>query len=356
MAASSDRAGPLATPRRLLVVGGLGFYGRRVCRALGERGHEVVAASRRGGSNGGLRVDLCDRSTFGAFEGFDAVVNASDSVGAPSEAAARWVAERGSVWFEMGADAAAVDRLLALDLSGVRGTVLVGVGVFPGMSTALARAVAEDGPRCDRCEVVIRFSPLSGAGLANCRLMAHSLFVPASHVEGGARVEGRRAVGDAAAIEIAGSVRRAVEITLPDTTLVHRATRAPRVCARFDLVPGWLRFNFAALAAIAAALRWARPAVTWALTWQLALARAVLLRRVESRVELWAIADRDTPNQRSRGLSFDDGQEATALGAALAVEAWARVDQPIPPGVHGVAEVFAPDALIPPDAWIPSGG
>lgn len=67
---------------KVLVTGGTGFVGRRLCHVLDERGHDVTALSRRP-----ARVDLPDGvasydgdvttygSIAGAFDGMDAVVN-----------------------------------------------------------------------------------------------------------------------------------------------------------------------------------------------------------------------------------------------------------------------------------------
>jgi hypothetical protein len=76
--------------------------------------------------------------------------------------------------------------------------------------------------------------------------------------------------------------------------------------------------------------------------------RAWLLRNVKSSVQLVAVADRGTPRERSRELSFADGQRATAAGTVAAVEAWlARGPGRRPAGVFGVAEAFELDELLP---------
>jgi hypothetical protein len=75
--------------------------------------------------------------------------------------------------------------------------------------------------------------------------------------------------------------------------------------------------NFAVLAWFASLLRFAKRPLTWALKWQLVIVRAWLLRSVESRVELVAIADRNTTTQRACSVSFADGQQSTALGVVL---------------------------------------
>ena len=336
---------------RVLVIGGYGFYGSKVTATLRARGHEVMVGARRPqGRADAVAVDLGSPETFAAFAGFDAIVNCSDSVNAPPDAAVSHVLASGGAWMEMGAHAENSDRLVKL-ASGRAcvGTAVIGVGVFPGLSTALARSVAQQGGGgCETIELGIRFSPLSGAGRANCALMAESLFVPATRFEGGSLVHASTAIGKTAVLTFAGKPAAAVNVALPDTVLIQRATGAPVVVSYFALVPGWLRFNFSALAWMCRLLRFAKRPLAWLVTWQMVVLRAWLLRNVESSVQLMAIADRGTPRERSRELSFADGQQATAAGTVAAVEAWlARPADRRPAGVFGVAEMFEIDELLP---------
>jgi hypothetical protein len=212
---------------RVLVIGGLGFYGSKVAASLRARGHDVVIGTRGRRSQGradAVAVDLAAPETFAAFAGFDAIVNCSDSVNAAPDAAVRHVLVHGGAWLEMGAHLECTERLLALpaDPASV-GTAVIGVGVFPGLSTALARAVARQGEAgCETIELGIRLSPLSGAGRANCALMAASLFVPATRYENGALMHARTALGGCATLTYAGQDATSVNVALPDTLLIQR--------------------------------------------------------------------------------------------------------------------------------------
>jgi hypothetical protein len=335
---------------RVLVIGGFGFYGSKVVSTLRARGHEVVVGARRPhGRADAVAVDLSVPQTFAAFAGFDVIVNCSDSVNAPPDAAVQHVLVNGGAWMEMGAHLESTERLLTLAAGHtVVGTALIGVGVFPGLSTALARAVArQGGGGCETIELGIRLSPLSGAGRANCALMAESLFVPATRYENGALVHARTALGGRAVLTYAGQPATSVNVALPDTVLLQRATGAPNVAAYFALVPAWLRLNFSALAWMCRLLRVLRRPLSWLVTWQMIVLRAWLLRNVETRLQLLAVADRGTARERSRELSFTDGQQATAAGTVAAVEAYlARDPEQRPVGVFGVGEVFELDELL----------
>lgn len=333
-----------------LVVGGGGYYGAKVVEALERRGVKVVVGSRHpAGRPGAIRVDLADRSTYPALRDCRGVVNCADSVGAPPDDAIDFVLRGGGVWLEMGADAPTLERLAARTAQDAKGTVVLGVGIFPGLSTALARHVAEAGASCTRLELGIRLSALSGAGPANCALMAESLFVPAYWIRDGRREQARSALGGAAPLPFDDGVHTAVRFALPDTALMARAIRAGDLSASMALIPGWMRFNFALLAALAAFVRHRIPSLRGALTtmlaWQLRLVRATLLRRRHSPVQLVALADRGLPTERSASLRFADGQRATAEGVAAAVMAWeARTTHPA--GLFGAAELFELPSLL----------
>lgn len=334
---------------RILVIGGSGFYGSKVAEQLG-RDHEVVIGSRRAGQPGAVEIDLARPETFTNFAGFDLLVNCSDSVNAAPDAAIMHVLEHGGTWLEMGADTASTERLLALaPPSPCTGTAIIGVGVFPGISSTLARAVIERRPACTSLELGIRLSPLSGAGRANCALMAQSLFVPAVHYQGGNKIEGKTALGSTVALPylIDGELRPqpSVIVALPDTALLRSGPAVPDLAVHFALVPSWLRFNFGMLARMVRWFRFARRPLAWLIEWQMVILRAYLLRKVESRVEMVALADRGRASERSCALSFVDGQTATAQGVAAAVHAWVREPEHRA-GLFGVADYFGFEQLL----------
>lgn len=334
---------------RILVIGGFGFYGRRVADIL-RRDHEVVVGSRQAKEAGVIEIDLARAETFGNFTGFDLLVNCSDSVNAPPDAAIMHTLTHGGTWLEMGADTPSTERLLALLPPGpCKGTAIIGVGVFPGISSTLVRAVIERRPTCESIELGIRISPLSGAGRANCALMAASLFVPALFRQRGTRVEAPTALGPSVLLPYLreGELRPAPSsiVALPDTVLMLASFEVPNAAVHFALVPSWLRFNFAILARFTRWFRFARRPLAWLITWQMIVLRAWLLRGVESRVELVALADRGTASERSCALSFVDGQTATALGVAAAVHAW-TCEPERRAGLFGVANYFSLEQLL----------
>jgi hypothetical protein len=282
-----------------------------------------------------LRVDLAAPSTFGALAGFDAVVNASDSVKAPPDALASWCLDNSLVLFEMAADLPTAERLLDLRDEDASGHVVVGVGVFPGLSTALATATWRAAGEPDGIELGVRVSPLSGAGGGTVELMTATLATPSVSWSAGQRVTGP-SVGSNCRMPFLGTGEAvATVVPLPDAALIARATGAANVRASMSLVPAMLRYNFRFLAALMTRVGPLRPALAWMLTASMRLLRGVLLRRRESGVQLTA-----TAADVCWMLAFDDGQEATAFGAASAVSAWLAGEMPAP-GVYSSGQVLS---------------
>src|SRR5690349_6729231 len=129
---------------RILVIGGKGFLGRRVVERLEANGHDVAVAGR----NGPVLVDLATGEGLYRMDDYDAVINCSASTAAPTDRGMARVLERGGLWLDAGADPDAVARQLAPRGRPARGSVVLGVGLWPGMSNLLVAdlARADGGP------------------------------------------------------------------------------------------------------------------------------------------------------------------------------------------------------------------
>ena len=271
----------------------------------------------------------------------------SDRAASPPDAAALHVLTHGGTWLEMGADSPTVERLLELAAPDARGALVVGVGIFPGLSTALAADVCRAAaPPVSRVDVAVRLSPLSGAGPGNVSLMMASLVTPSCRFEGGDRVAGPP-LGESRRFRYAHAGSQvAMHVALPDTALARSATQAPDVASWLAVSPSWLRFNFAALSALIRVAGPLRPGLLWGTRKLMALVRSVLFRRVTSSVQLTARAVGADGAVTERALHVPDGQLGTALGVAAAVSLLRRADAAPPPGVHGLAQLCAADDLL----------
>jgi len=328
----------------VLVLGGRGYFGSRVVHVLGLCNDvEVGVASRRGDAP--ERVDLNDPSTFAVFDDFDVVVNCADTIGASPLPAARHVLEHGGVWMDMGAEAATAQQLLELEAVEPRGHVVVGVGIFPGMLTMLGKHVAELVGPCERIDLGVRLSTLSGAGPGNVRLMVEMLDQPGFDFHEGKRRE-RPALGPVTPLPYPETgLAPSSAITMPDTALVRRVTTAPSVATHLSVVPGWMRPGLALTQWLLDHAGPLRGLVLLMTRWSLLVMRAVLLRAIGTRVQLTAVANRGRPDETARGLDFDDGRDGNAVGVTAAVLLWRDVDPP-PPGVYPAAALFGLDEAL----------
>lgn len=306
----------------IVVIGGTGFFGRHVVERLKRAGHEVAIAGRPPAH--GLRTvvcDLTDARTFGNLEPFDVIVNLADGVEAPADALVTWAIRNGCRYVECSAFAPFYRRTLQRDLSEASqfgATVVLGAGVFPGMSTALALEAAEELGEPDEVEVSVRLSPLSGAGWASCLMMARMMALPGYEWVDGARVE-RPSVGKTNEVDFPSGAYGAAVVDLPDVELIRAATGASNVRTRLALTPGVVLSLFRWGAAV---VRWSGPLrrPLLALThWLLALLRGLVWRDRATPVEVTVTARSRTGEVR-RDRIWDDGREATAEGVAMGVD------------------------------------
>ncbi len=323
----------------MVVIGGEGFYGARVVRALRERGYDVTVAGRPPASDAKpVAIDLIDPTTFEPLREFDLIVAIADSVSAPSDALISWVDRSGGRLVEASAFAPFYRRAIAR-VSDTNATIVLGAGVFPGASTALALSAAaelEKDAAVEQIDIAVRISPFSGAGWGNSLLMARMLALPSFEWVDDARQE-RPTVGRSKSFTFTGGSGTAAQVDLPDVELVRLATRSPGVTAWMALRPSWLLINFRILAWIVAHAGPFRRVLLALTHWQLAFLRGLVLRDRTTRVEITAEAHGFGESRIAR-REFDDGFEATAAGVADAVDA--AFDAA--PGWHVAGEITPP--------------
>jgi hypothetical protein len=328
------------TNARVLVIGARGYFGGRIVEALRRRRIEVVAGGRE-------RVDLCDPTTFGGLRGADVIVNAADPLAAPPDLAIDHILTRGGpIWIETTGETATLERLLRRRAHPVRAVLVLGMGIFPGMSNLLARAALDearakatpDGPACDEIKVGILLSPLSGAGRGMCGQMAALLAADSFWYEGGQRRTGRSVVRGGS-LPFASGVRPVLRIGLPESAMLHVSTGVPNVSTLVASSPRAIGPMLLALAALVPSWRWARRSASTIARWLFIVQRAVLMRRVAARAELVAVVGSTT-----RTLGVEDG--VGAGGAAVAAAVAALLARPLPaPGVYLPDELFTADDL-----------
>lgn len=320
---------------RIAVVGGSGNLGGMAARALRRAGVEVAIAGRRGP----VVVDLARPETFGALDGFDVVVDVSSSHAAAPDALAQHCLDRGLVLLEASSDRLVVERLLDRHRGDreARGALVLGAGIFTGLSNLLGAHAAARLPGADRLELGVASSPFSGAGAGTVALMGDALRAPAVHAEGGRRHAGPE-LAAGPTLPFAGEARPTVEMSFPEPSMLLESTKVPEVHLYFAPRPALLRLAF--LATPLFVVRSGLFAATMRAVF--GLLRRVVLRQVSSRVELVARTTRGA-EVAVESLVADDGM---ALGGlAIAAMAIALVELP-PRGTRLIDEVLTLDDVV----------
>lgn len=287
------------------------------------------------------RIDLNDPSTFSVMSAYDWVVNVSDTLAAPPEMVVDYALDRGIRFVEAGAHAATMERLLrrtrgpAADPDRWTGCVVLGVGLFPGMSNLIARELVSWSPTApEEINVVIRLNPLAGGGAGLVELMVRAMQEEAISFKGGRQITsppvrqgielftGRRTVPT-------------IGLGLPEAHMIRASLGIPTVGTYITTVPTLPAWFSRPL------LKWmpdgpvAEKAFVPLLRRYLGLIRLRLFRNKPEFVEVNAV----TGQGRQLAVRTDDGIAATAHVLAAAVQALAH--RPPEPGAYLPDEVLS---------------
>lgn len=343
---------------RVLVIGGGGFLGRRTVEAatklpgarvtVGHRSRspDLAWTDRLGAEVSSVRVDLEDPSTFSEMTRHDWVVNVSDTLAAPPEQAVDYALDRGVRFVEAGAHAATMERLLrrtrgpAADPADWSGCVILGAGLFPGMSNLLARELVAWVGATDELNVAIRLNPLAGGGPGLVELM-----VRATQEEAVSYQEGKRVISRPVRPGIrVFTGRRSVPtigLGLPEAHMLRASLGIPTVgtyLTTIPTMPAWVTRRL---------LEWlpegpaAEKAFVPLMRRYLRLIRMGLFKNKAEFVEVNVV----TGNGRQLALRTDDGIAATAHVLAATLQALG--ERPPPPGAYLPDEVLSLGDLMP---------
>lgn len=295
---------------RILVLGGTGFLGSRAVTALKTiPGAEVHVASR----HGPVVVDFAKPSTFGAMAGFEVVIDLADTTTFSPDAVVEWCLSQGLTFIECSSDSRVVERLYAVGKRAGKGQLILGGGIFTGISNLLGRDVADAVAPAQSVTLGISTSPYSGGGKSVAALMASALATPQLTYVNGVRTEVPIQKGPA--FELAPGVTRAtLKAPFPEAFMLHASTKAPNVEVLFAPRPSLLVLAFAAVPAFLAKAAW----FIFLMRIYFQVLRGMFLRSVPSRVELAAVATSPAGSAR-RWVSADDGMMAGAWALAGAV-------------------------------------
>lgn len=320
---------------RVAVIGGHGFLGRHVIAALERAGVPALAAGRRGA----LRVDLTRPESFDALRACDLVIDCGDSVAAPPDALIAWCLAEGVTLVETAAEPLLTERVLRAHRDAgppARGTVLLGAGIFPGISNLLAASAARAAGACRQLSLGIRWSTLSAGGAGMVRLVPHLVRVPTRRYRDGVAIEGAP-VEPGPTLPFPSGDARTLALPFSEASLLARSTGVPEIAVYaapqpralgplFRLTPPWLLGLWP---------------VRIALGLLFTLLRRLLLARRSTPVELVAVAEGG--RRCVLGACTRDG--IAHAGADIAAMALALTERPCS-GLAMPEELFELDAIV----------
>jgi saccharopine dehydrogenase-like NADP-dependent oxidoreductase len=267
---------------RVIVVGGSGHLGSRAVEALRALpgGTDVRVAGR----SGEVRVDLNDSSTFGALDA-DVIVDLANTSVAPPYELARHCIENGKVLLEATSDTVVIEELHRRfkDAKGT-GAVVLGAGIFTGVSNLLGRAVATPGTKS--LQMGISVSPFSAAGAGTIALMTDLLGIDTSSWVDGQRVSGPP-VSKGPRLPFPRGEAPTLHAPLAEAFMLHTSTGVPNVKLFFSPRPTFLQLVFLMTPIALLKTRFFR----WFLGIYFTVLRRVLLSWKATPVEMVAIAD-----------------------------------------------------------------
>jgi len=302
---------------RVVVVGGTGFLGSRAVAALRRvEGVDVVVASRRSE----VRVDLSDPTTFGALHGAALVIDLADATSTPPDELAKWCLSNGVRLLETTSDFSAIERLCKVDTKGATGTLILGAGIFTGLSNLLAREAIRKVDEPTSVSLAIRSSPYSGAGTGTVALMAAILSVSGASFRNGKRVS-HPPVERGPNVRFTAGTAPSLRIPLAEVLMLSASTGASGIDAYFSPKPSLLVWAFLAMpgfvlkSALFAAFMRA----------YFGFLRRYILKNVVTTTELHAEAEGKSGKRATLDLSARDGM--TTGGVAIAAMAAELLEQ-----------------------------
>jgi hypothetical protein len=267
---------------RVAVIGGTGVFGARLVQLLRRDGHEVIVCARAVGTAAeapGVTALALDRAgdlsdLWAAGPG--AVVDAAGqfhAYGGDPYRLARACIERGVHYLDLADDAAFCAGIAALDAEAKKAgvAVLSGVSSVPGLSSAVAGALAEGMDEVDTIATAILPGNRAPRGRAVVESILHKAGLPFAMTLDGREQAVRNWSGPARFVLAPGMVRRGWRIEVPDQRLFPAAFGARTVDFRAGLDLGGLDRGLAALAWLRGRLGFGMP--TWLVSLLLAGAR-----------------------------------------------------------------------------------
>lgn len=320
---------------KVVVIGGTGFLGAKTVRALRRFPDvQVEVASRRGP----IVVDVSKAQTFSALGASDVVIDLTDCTRSRPDALATWCLESGKTLLEATSDSQTIRRLVDAHRSTKGpGRVVLGGGIFTGVSNLMARDVADAAGAGCSLTWAVASSPYSGAGKGTIALMVEAAARPAVKTVDGKRQEHGLSRGPT--LDFAGTKRPTLAMSLAEAEMFPLSTIATTIETFFAPKPGFLVTAFTMLPAFLLATSWFRVLLEAYFT----LLRRFVLRSMPSSVQMVARAE-GAGLVFSRTVTCTDGMEAGAWALAAMAEAVGRT--PPKPGLSFIDDAVRLEPLV----------
>lgn len=223
---------------KILVLGGYGYFGSNLLAVLRHNpAHDLYIGARRQRDDRTVVIDWqSPEETLTRLLAYDVVVNAAPW---PSDEylfqCLSLFMERGRTWIETTADPLQTAKLLdwKSSVSPGPGAVMIGVGVFPGLTNVLVNSFSST---TGTLNLAIRYRLFSGAGPGMCRLMAETLTRPSVRLENGVRKEGAP-VGQNALFPWSDGRHAAMQVYLADAEYLFRSTGIQQAATYLSVRP-----------------------------------------------------------------------------------------------------------------------
>ncbi len=311
---------------RIAVIGATGFIGSRLLQVFKEQGIQATSAS----PSAELKFDITSAEDFHKLVDFSTVINCSNTLQCPPIKFAEFCLKNRISFLETAAHTETIRSLLALKIPRPKGSVIAGVGLFPGLSNLLAASILTKSSQT--AEIAVELSPLAGAGGAMVQLMTELLRAPSIFYEAG------QAVTDPAVSRgrpfkfFKGRLRQTIKVGLPEAIMLPYSSAVSATATYLATRPGLFAMVFKILSR--PALRWLGPFNRLALL----LLRRILLSNRELRVCISATAD-----DKMRQFEIDLGLRGTAVAIAATAQS---LPQKIKPGVYCIDQLITLDRLV----------
>jgi NAD(P)-dependent dehydrogenase (short-subunit alcohol dehydrogenase family) len=331
-----------------VVLGGTGYFGGSVARALRNAGQQVTIASRtpRADSDS-LRFDFQDATSFEALNAFDLVINCADTTAAAPDAAISHVLDRGGTFIETTDDAKSILRLIEVFRGNYTpGRLIIGMGIMPGLSNLAAAALAHGRDKDARVEVAIRLNPLSGAGNGMSALSAQVVANVSKRWENGQLIKDPP-VWFSPLIPFRDGAAPALRTGLPEAIMLGYSLGARNTAAYLSTGSALIEGALFGASLLMPQDYLFKPIAVKALGGAFSAVRGGLLRNLRTPFEIVAMVGRTDDfrhNGASLSLWISDGIDAA--GAAVGAAAQALQASPLAPGVYLPDEAFTLDDIL----------